>query len=197
MKKRIFIMMAGLPASGKTTTRKDIVHYLKEHYYIHTFIINRDELMESRKQSKAYKQNPCTYTELKDYAKRASFLQLSYWLNASSAWPVCIWDNTSLDVFTRKEVLEKLSDEDTIICAVHMNRDTAFCKKHNDDPGHVPEPLKSMISMSRRIQQPIFKEGFHVIHHVDGNHRLSVERFIDKINTFPNSVLKKDVSSDS
>lgn len=181
-------MMVGLPASGKTTTTNEIVKYLKDSYGIHSFVIDRNHLMAARRQSKAYKANPCTYTELKNYAKRAAMTQLSYWLANSDPWPVCIYDNTCLDVFTRKELLEQIPEEDTIICAIHMNRDTPFVKAHNLDKGHEEVPLKELIAMCRRIQQPIFREGFHVIYHVDARHHLAVERFLEKVKIFHNTV---------
>lgn len=109
-KKKIFIMLTGLPASGKTTSRKTLAHYLYHTYGIKSQIINKDEI---RLDIQATNTKMSTY-EINAAAKRSSMSMLSCW-KSDPKFPVCIWDNISQDVFSRMPILDELkTNEDDI-----------------------------------------------------------------------------------
>lgn len=188
MKSKIFVMMAGIPASGKSSARRALAKYLKDQYGVRSMVINKDRIRKEIKEA-----NPeMTLEEVIEAGRKESFNRLEIWAKSDSI-PVCIWDNISQDVFDRKTVLDYLNEETTLICAIHMNRDTYFCKKHNTAVDRDPVPVEVIFKWNRRFQQPIYAEGFHVIFHVDGTHKLNPEKFVARINEFPNTVLKPEV----
>ena len=152
-KKKIFIMLTGLPASGKTTARKLLSQYLYHIYGIKSQIINKDEIRLDI-QATNTKMN---MDEINAAAKRSSMSMLSCW-KSDPKFPVCIWDNISQDVFSRMPILDELktNEDDILICALHMNRDLQFCRKHNNDPDRNPVPDKVVNIWGRRYQQPIY-----------------------------------------
>lgn len=181
-KKKIFIMLTGLPASGKTTARKLLSQYLYHIYGIKSQIINKGEIRLDI-QATNTKMN---MDEINAAAKRSSMSMLSCW-KSDPKFPVCIWDNISQDVFSRMPILDELktNEDDILICALHMNRDLQFCRKHNNDPDRNPVPDKVVNIWGRRYQQPIYEEGFHIIYHIDGTHKLTPEKFMCRVMDFP------------
>ena len=188
MKSKIFVMMAGIPASGKSSARRALAKYLKDQYGIRSMIINKDQIRKEIKEANPEASLEYTITMGHDEALN----RLKLWAESKNV-PVCIWDNISADVFDRKTALSYLNEETTLICAIHMNRDTYFCKKHNTAVDRDPVPVEVIFKWNRRFQQPIYAEGFHVIFHVDGTHKLNPEKFVARINEFPNTVLKPEV----
>lgn len=191
-KKKIFIMLSGLPASGKTTARKALTHYLYHTYGIKSQIINKNELRLDLKANRSDTEQSDVNAIVKDMA----YSMLKCW-KSDPNFPVCIWDNLSQDVFSRKPILDEIQSDEVLVCAIHMNRDLYFCKKNNNNSDRYPVPDKVINIWARRYQQPIYEEGFHVIYHIDGTHKLTPEKFIKRVMEFPLDIygLKQSESS--
>lgn len=178
MKDRIFVILVGVPGSGKSLTTQELAHYAKVNFGLESYTINMDRIRaqycgDAADQSK------------NDQVFDLAIEKLAKWAKTPNPnRKLMFWDNMSLTVHQRKGVLDCIDESNTIICAVHMNRLYAFCKDHNRDLGRVPVPDSVLFSANRRIQQPVSDEGFHVIYHVDGNKYINAERFFQSVMRF-------------
>lgn len=184
--KKILIVMCGMPGSGKTTTATDLKRALNDQFGVKCTYINRDTIATDMGYNRIALHIDQSMKVLKD-----AYDRLDRWALNEDTNPVCIWDNTNINLPKRKELLDKMDahrDPDPImdsfiICAIHMNRSIAFCKENNRNRKYVV-PESAMQRMYRNQQQPIYAEGFDIIFHVDSNKRLSTAPFFLKLSKF-------------
>ena len=191
---KVFIMLVGEPASGKTATNWSLYNYIGNIYKNGTpTMFCYDTVYPQVINSKEFKSKEFPKENLKNDYIRDQIIAIGQ--QAVSRWAikkdedassVMIYDDRNLTVYDRKRILGRLP-EGTIKVAIHMNRIPTFCRNHNGNSGHREVSTNTLICASRTIQQPIYDEGFHVIHHVDANHHLRDHKVISKIATFSNN----------
>lgn len=172
MKEKIYIMMVGLPASGKTTSTRALQVYFSKEKNMKCVVSNKVD-MRSRLLG-----NPLDQSRNRDIA-RLHLNNIRKWRTGEIDADVFIDNNVNLNVFKRLEALKLLrkdfgeDSEQPYICAIYMRRTYSFCRMHNltrTDGKSVPESV--IDSMENHFQQPLLQEGFHHVFKVKGNDRL-------------------------
>lgn len=183
---KILIVMCGMPGSGKTTSCEELIRHFRDKFNVGATYINRDSISAHMGYDRLN-----LYPDQSRKVLAEALTRLDRWVLNYDSRPICLWDNTDINYFKRKVILDKLDafrDEDPkndnfIICAIHMNRSIMFCKEHNRSRKYVI-PDASMQRFYRNQQQPVYEEGFDIVFHVDGNKRLAIDPFIHKISQF-------------
>lgn len=170
--KKIYIMICGLPGSGKTTTATFLKEWLKEqHPELDAKILSMNRLANLKYPWLIDRMKIDALDKDKKYeVEQFYFDSLAMLLNDDDT-DIIIDDNLNLNAFTRKYVLDKVGDK-AVVGAINMNRNIHFCEKHIADY-MPPTPRAFLYECSRRYQQPIYEEDFWAIHNVDEKRRLN------------------------
>ena len=170
--KKIYIMICGLPGSGKTTTATSLKEWLKEqHPEFDAKILSMNRLANLKYPWLIDRMKIDALDKDKKYeVEQFYFDSLAMLLNDDDT-DIIIDDNLNLNAFTRKWVLDKVGDK-AVVGAINMNRNIHFCEKHIADH-EPPTPRAFLYECSRRYQQPIYEEDFWAIHNVDEKRRLN------------------------
>ena len=181
--KKIYIMICGLPGSGKTTTATSLKEWLKEqHPELDAKILSMNRLANLKYPWLIDRMKIDALDKDKKYeVEQFYFDSLAMLLNDDDT-DIIIDDNLNLNAFTRKWVLDKVGDK-AVVGAINMNRNIHFCEKHIAD--HEPPTSRAFLyECSRRYQQPIYEEDFWAIHNVDEKRRLNdnnARKFMEKM----------------
>lgn len=170
--KKIYIMICGLPGSGKTTTATFLKEWLKEqHPELDAKILSMNRLANLKYPWLIDRMKIDALDKDKKYeVEQFYFDSLAMLLNDDDT-DIIIDDNLNLNAFTRKYVLDKVGDK-AVVGAINMNRNIHFCEKYIADH-EPPTPRAFLYECSRRYQQPIYEEDFWAIHNVDEKRRLN------------------------
>ena len=182
---KILIVMCGMPGSGKTTSCEELKRHFRDKFNVDVTYINRDSISTQMGYDRL---NLLPDQSNKVLAEALS--RLDRWALNEDNNPICLWDNTDINYFKRKVVLDKLDafrDEDPkndnfIICAIHMNRSIMFCKEHNRSRKYVIP--NAAMQRFIAISSSLFTKRALTSFHVDGNKRLAIDPLILKISQF-------------
>lgn len=189
MKQRIFVMMCGLPGSGKTTAAKELQKYVFDKYGITPWCINKDAIYQPYLRGVGRDMPIERLMEINNFVIGRAYAMLKDWTKQTEN-PVCIWDNASdtSDAFDRKSILDYLNDETDLFTVIHMNKNLTYCKNRTKLPGSTFVRDRFINACADGFQQPIYKEGFHYIFRVGEHDQFDPEVFMNDISKF-NTVL--------
>ena len=170
--KKIYIMICGLPGSGKTTTATFLKEWLKEqHPELDAKILSMNRLANLKYPWLIDRMKIGALNKDEEYKVEECYFESLAMLLNDDKTDIIIDDNLNLNTFVRKWVLDNVGDK-AVVGAINMNRNIHFCEKHIAD--HVPPtPRAFLYECSRRYQQPIYEEDFWAIHNVDEKRRLN------------------------
>jgi len=144
--KPVFIMMVGLPASGKSTYSAK----LKDAY--HAVVLSSDDLRAVFGESK---NDQSVTVEVFAYMQRESIARLN---NGVSV----IYDATNISAYRRIEMLKKLADVDCRKICVEVRRSYEACRASLAGRDHdVPE--YALKKMAEQYEAPSYEEGWDEI----------------------------------
>ena len=146
-----FIMLIGLPASGKST-------YARSKANDNVIVLSSDEIREQLSNGEYNKKiNRQVFSTMND-------LTIKY-LNEGKD---VIYDATNLNIKDRKGILDrvKLEAQNTYFKAVFFDVDFDTCLKRNDARTENKVPYQYMLFYRNKIQKPTEEEGFDEIEFV-------------------------------
>lgn len=162
----LLILSCGTPVTGRTTT----CNALREYF---------DSIGVSYQ---VFGKNNNIY-----YNKDAIKLNIYRWVVEQSS-QVAIIDGVLLNYFDRKEIFDEVNHAKTIsnvevnVAAIQHNRTAKFSIVHNNDTGHYPYSMRTLIGMSNVYQQPLKIEGISVVQHIRQSNYLNLPVFIQALN---------------
>lgn len=149
--KKQFVMLVGVPASGKTTYRKD---YCRDYA-----VISSDDYIEERA-----KEDNTTYNEaFTKYVGAATKSCQAKFILATSAGFNIIWDQTNLSSDKRRRVLEQLPSDYIKTCVVFP------CPEYDEHQKRLASregkviPPHIINTMRKNFELPDVSEGFDYI----------------------------------
>lgn len=140
---KIFILLIGMPASGKTTMRASL---FKE-----ASVICPDDLID-------YEGSGWTPRQARNAWKKSD-KDLKNLLTEGE--PLVILDSTMVARKKRTKYIKLAKSKDYKCIALYCNTNYFICKKRNNDrPDWRRVPNHTIDSMAKRLEEPVMKEGF-------------------------------------
>ena len=153
-----FIMLVGLPATGKSTWITKFINASDKHYTV----ICLDDLVQQRCENAGMTYSD-GYTIMVNDAVRDMYKIAS---DAIDNRENIIWDQTNLNIDIRKQKLDMIPDDDYHIVAAIFELDDEerrrrLTSRANETGKHIPsDVIETMINL---YEQPEYSEGFHEI----------------------------------
>lgn len=181
MNNPIAFVFVGLPASGKSTTIKNIVEVLPD-----CFIYSTDSYIEE-----IAKQNSSTYNATFDSEIKHATAHMDTMLNAAIAKKSnIIWDQTNMSDKKRRKIIHKLKKIYTIVCICIMPpqnkiEETELLKRLASREGKTI-PVYIINNMLASFVIPSEEEGFAYVKYLD--------MYGNNINTDKQTTWKSEIS---
>jgi predicted kinase len=155
MRKPVVYVLVGVPGAGKSTWIKNQT-WASDCVYVSTDMFVE---LEAERQGKTYND------VFKDYMPTAVDLMVEQVVAAREAGKDIIWDQTSVNVKSRKKKFVMLPDYEHIAVVFNTPDMKELTKRLASRPGkHIPQEVVS--SMIRTFELPTEKEGYKEVWHV-------------------------------
>lgn len=153
----MFIMLVGLPGSGKSTWRNQFITKLAD-LEKEPIVLSTDDYIEFMSSVSGR-----TYNEaFKDMIEPAKAFMSANLLDALENDFDIVWDQTNLTIKSRQNKLKKIPTHYRKTCLSFLNVDTEVIKQRNEERKKKGRaiPERVLMNMIMNYEQPSITEGF-------------------------------------
>ena len=159
------VMLVGLPGSGKSTYRKNLLNDNPN-----TVVICPDDFLEEKAAQMGISYQEIWLPEHHEHIAQSRIDAEEHLMNAVKNGQDIIWDQTNISFDMRSRRLDKVSDDyERIGVAFETNENTLFARNQDrvSRGRHLPEPV--LMGMIQDYERPHFDEGFDHIVLIENN----------------------------
>jgi tRNA uridine 5-carbamoylmethylation protein Kti12 len=154
----VYVMLVGLPASGKSTFRK-ILEKTGQYY-----ILSSDDIIESECNKVGITYSDGFTKFISEATKKVIFNRNVY---CNDDYPVnVIDDHTNMSRKSRHDKMKDISNKYIKICYVFPELPKMEWERRLEQRKDKHIPHSALITMKNAFQEPSYHEGFHIISHV-------------------------------
>jgi predicted kinase len=154
----VYVMLVGLPASGKSTFRK-ILEKTGQYY-----VLSSDDIIESECNKIGITYSDGFTKFIADATKKVIFNRNVY---CNDDYPVnVIDDHTNMSRKSRHDKMKDISNKYIKICYVFPELPKMEWERRLEQRKDKHIPHSALITMKNAFQEPSYHEGFHIISHV-------------------------------
>lgn len=159
---RTYIMIVGLPGSGKSEVAKNFADYFEKVHHVKPYLLSKDDIREELTGNRYDRSRNKEVNKI--YEKK-----LIMFRKGKISTPVMIDYSCNYNVFKRAnqiKIMQTKRRDSSIakpyICAIYLDRPDGYCEERIKRNGlEIPEQVMKRLNIS--IQKPIAREGFHHI----------------------------------